>query len=715
MTRFFFVRCPRKLIRILSFSTLLVIGSQPVFAASFTVTSGTDTAAKTLGSGAGQTGSVSSGATLAVSGSTVAVTVSGNSATLTNLGTITQTGTGRVIRDNTGVTGLVVTNGSVTNSAALMKAADADVIQMNVANGGVTLNNYGTMTSLNASNAGSQAVDFNAIVTGSNIVNNFSTGFLLASEADAVRPGVNGVINNYGTIKATTTTGSSSDGIDAQTNTGVSVTNFGTGLIEGARHGITGGNVLIGVNSGAYTMNVTNNSGGVIKGDNGAGINIDGINKNEVVTVINGGTITGNGVTGDGDGIDVDGLINLTNTGVIRSINSFSATTPAQSEGVTVGGGTIVNSGTIEGLVAAGNANAVGRGITIAGIDTSGTPEPIYSATTITNQSGGLIRGQSDSGIAVGGATSGFTVTVNNNAGATIQGGGVTNAAVLTGADNDTINNAGTIDGSSSGKAIEMGAGNNTLNITGGSATILGSISGGTAGTNALTIDPGAGHTFSYNGVILNFATVEIKSGSVKLFGASQYTGTTTVSGGLLFAKNVSGSATGSGLVTVKNLAGLTGDGRFGGNVNVEAGGFIAPGDGTGTLKITGNLNLVPSARLLFELGSNAATSDLLTIDGMLNFSGIGSAVFDFTNNGVGVGTYKLLDFGNASVVDLSNYSIGAHDGFSAILTKDSTSLSLVVTAIPEPSITAALLGLLVFSGVISSRVRSRKTGALPL
>jgi hypothetical protein len=37
----------------------------------------------------------------------------------------------------------------------------------------------------------------------------------------------------------------------------------------------------------------------------------------------------------------------------------------------------MTNSGTIEGNVAQGNANAVGRGITLAGVDTSGTPEPI--------------------------------------------------------------------------------------------------------------------------------------------------------------------------------------------------------------------------------------------------------------------------------------------------------------------------------------------------
>ena len=141
-------------------------------------------------------------------------------------------------------------------------------------------------------------------------------------------------------------------------------------------------------------------------------MNIDGFNANEVVTIQNDGTITGNGVTGDGDGVDVDGIVNLTNTGVIQSLNAFSDVPGGASEGVTIGGGTITNSGTIEGDVVAGNVNAVGRGITLAGVDTSGTPEPIYADSVVTNS--GFIRGQTDSAIVVLGAASGFTVTINN-------------------------------------------------------------------------------------------------------------------------------------------------------------------------------------------------------------------------------------------------------------------------------------------------------------
>jgi hypothetical protein len=544
------------------------------YAGPFTI-SANSTTAQTLGSGSGQLGTVNAGVSLTLGGSTVAVTITGNTATLNNLGTISQTGTGRVVRDNTGVTGLTINNGSATNSAALMQAADADVIQMNKTPASVTLNNWGTMNAMTVlPDSGNQAVDFNAIQSGTNIINNYSTGLLNATEADGVRPGVNGVVNNAGAIKGLSSTGASSDGVDAQSNTGVSIINAadatiltgdpGTGLklIEGARHGITGGNTSLAVNGGAYAMSVTNNLGGTIQGDNGSGINIDGLNGLELVTVVNHGTITGNGrdigngVSHDGDGIDVDGLVNITNTGVIRSVNAFNipADGLAFSEGLTVGGGTITNSGTIEGLVAAGNTNAVGRGISLLGNDSltiPGTREAIYGNAVVTNQSGGLIRGDSDSGIYVDGPASGFTVTINNNAGGTIRGGGTINAAIHTGFDNDTINNAGVIDGSSSGKAIEMGGGNNTLTITGGAASILGSIDGGVGGTNLMTIDAGTGNSFTLAGTVSNFNALDVKSGVLKLGASDEISSliNLSLSGGTFDLNNFSeGSAGVAGL-----------------------------------------------------------------------------------------------------------------------------------------------------------------------
>lgn len=524
---------PRTLLSVITLVAAFPLCTNLAFAANFTI-NGNSTTAQTLGNGSGQTGTVNEGGSLAVSGSTVAVTVSGNNATLNNLGSITQTGSGRVIRDNTGVTSLMITNGSAGNASALLQANDGDVIQMNKSPASVTLNNHGQMISVNTSAGGAQVIDFNAIRSGSNVVNNYAGGLIKATEADAVRPGVNGVVNNWGSIQAITTTGSSSDAIDAQKNTGIQINNHSTGVIEGGRHGVTGGAANSTVD---FTTTVSNS--GLIQANDGAGINLDGFNARQTADIVNSGTIVGKGISGDGDGIDVDGLATITNTGTIRSLNAFSAagSTPAQSEAISIGGGTIVNSGTIEGLVAPGNVNAVGRGISLLGNDITsgplaGTREAIYGNAVVTNQAGGLIRGDSDSGIAVEGPASGFTVAINNNAGATIMGGGANNAAIRTGADNDTIVNAGVINGASSGKSIDMGGGNNTLRVVGGSASILGNIDGGTGGSNTMTIEPGTGNSFSYAGSISNVDSVEVKRGSVTFTGTSAYVGTTTISAG---------------------------------------------------------------------------------------------------------------------------------------------------------------------------------------
>ena len=595
---------------------------------------GTVTTAQTLHSGAGV---VSSTGNLQVSGSSVAITVTGTSS-IQNDGMIKRTGTGRAIRDNTGGLTVTVTN----NAGALLQAADADAIQMNRPNSSISFDNFGSVISLNASAGGSQAIDWNAITTGSNTLHNYPTGFIEAFEADAVRPGVNGSVINEGTIKAVTSTGSSSDGVDGQSNNGLVINNNGNGLIEGGRHGITVGAAN---NMVSFTLSVTNQLNAIIQGDNGSGMNIDGFNANEVVTIQNDGTITGDGVTGDGDGVDVDGLVNLTNTGVIQSLNAFSDVPGGASEGVTVGGGTISNSGTIEGDVVAGNVNAVGRGITLAGVDTSGTPEPIYANSVVTNS--GFIRGQTDSAIIVLGAASGFTVTINNERDGTIEGGGDMAAAIQTGADNDTLNNAGDVIADGSGKAIDLGEGDDTLNITGG--TIQGDISGG-SGTNTCTIDPGSKHSFSYTGSISDFDSVEIKSGVVSFFGASSYTGATTISGGTLIAANDTGSATGSGPVHVTGGT-LGGTGAIGGSVTVGGGSGSAALDpgahprNEATFTIQGALTFQIGGTYLytFKATSNNSEADEVIANGVTIAGGATLTVTGKTGVRLPVGTTFIV------------------------------------------------------------------------
>lgn len=650
----------------------LALTLAPASATPFSI-AGIVTAPQTLGSA--ETGTVAPGAALTVADAAVAVTVNGSNATLNNQGAITQKGTGRAIRDNTGVANLVVNNGSASNAAATIRTFDGDVIQMNKPAASITLNNYGSLISQNASAGGSQAVDF-AAMTGANTVNNYAGGVITASEADAVRPGANGFVFNAGTIRSTTAS-SSSDGIDGQENSGIRITNAGTGVVDGGRHGITGGAASAAVD---YIMNVINAAGGVIRGSNGAGINLDGFNARQVATVVNRGTILGNGVTGDGDGIDVDGMVDITNSGTIRSNNAFSAAGSglAYSEGISAGGGTIVNAGRIEGLVAAGNTNAVGRGITLAGNDlANGTRQGIYGHTSVTNQSGGVIRGGSDSAIVAAGAASGYTITIDNHAGATIVGGGAANAAIRTVGDRTVFTNAGTIDGSSSGKAIAMGSANNSLIIRGGNAVVIGSIDGGVGGANTMAVDAGAGNKFSYAGAISNFNSVSIDSGAVTFSGQSSYTGATILNGGSLTLVGADRIASGSALVLA------------GGLLNVVE---------TGSGQTFASLSLEDSSTIYYS-------------DAPLTFGGLGTIVAGKTLTltdvfgGAGTALRFVGDLsGNAGFLDLMSALRSSAGAFSFNFDGAYTN----VAQVPEPG-TVALFGAgLLLLGAIAGRGRRR-------
>lgn len=568
-----------------------------VYAASFDITTDSTTN-QTLA--ANQTGTIESGSTLTVGDATIAITLTGNS-TITNNGTVTQTGTGRVIRDNTGVTSVII-NGT----GALLEAADADVIQIAKKASNVTIYNSGTISSLNSTGDGNQAIDLNSVTTGTNVVYNYATGLIEAVDADAIRPGVNGTIYNYGTIVAKTGANpGSSDGIDAQTNSGVNIVNgdgTSTALIEGARHGITGGNTDT-TTTGAYTMTITNNVGGTIKGDDGSGINIDGLNANEVVTIVNHGLIQGNGITGDGDGVDVDGLVNLTNTGTIVSTQAKDDT----SEGVTVGGGTITNTGTILGE----NINGgTARGITLAGIDkdadgnASSTIQAIYANTTIYNS--GLIRGTNGAGIgATGNVASPYTINITNDTTGTIEGGGTTEAAIFMGNNTSTIINYGSIIADASGKAIDLGTGtNSSVQILGGAAVVKGDMIGNS--TSSLTITPGTGYNFTYADDVTGFGTMTIGAGTTTLNGVDSIAGLTTVDGTLVLGSTSGSSAslTSTSGVTVSSTGTLSGYGTIIGNVTND--GILSPGGSTaGKLTIDGNYTQGEAGTLLVGVSSS--------------------------------------------------------------------------------------------------------------
>ncbi|PZA10299.1 hypothetical protein DNX69_13000 [Rhodopseudomonas palustris] len=425
------------------------------------------------------------------------------STTITNAGLIDATnGANRGINLNIGDLG-TVTSFQVINTATGTIQSQDDAIRATAGTlattGSFTIDNAGTIVSTGTG----QAIDFNDLTSGTIQIINRATGVIRSTGADAVRPGEGATVTNYGLIYSDGVVGSSNDGIDWQSHSGTVINKSG-GTISGFRHGITTD----------ADVNVTNEAGATIIGRNGSGVGSDGTG-----TVVNYGRITGaynGGGTGDGDGVDVDFAATVTNYGIIEGTGAGGYDSGGRlnnSEGLSIGGGTVINFGTISsasyGIVVNNDSNADGSRSGVA-------------ATTITNNAGGTIVGQNGFAIRLENKTG---TTADNdtivNAGTIIGNGaipdpnavvllqngsvdtnsvgtldGVTytgtgsarfirgdGSAIQMGEGNDVLTNSGTIIGNN-GRAVNMEGGNDTVNILSGSR-IVGLVNGGT-GTDTL-------------------------------------------------------------------------------------------------------------------------------------------------------------------------------------------------------------------------------------
>ena len=578
----------------------------------------------------GGTGTVTSTGSITLSNGNATVVMSGTGTILDNAGTIQQTGTGRAI-DNT------ANNSSLTiDNTGVISAVSTDALRINTANTSISLTNSGSISV----SAGGQAVDWAGITTASNSLNNLATGTISAVGEDAVRPGQNGMVTNAGSITATpvVTAGaaSGSDGIDLRTEKTVTVTNSGS--ISG-RAGIA----TDGANVGPSSLTVNNNAGGLIAGVNGSGINVDANTSlpsattvtanvtNAVGATIRGGVLATT-TTADGDGVDVDGILTLNNSGDVLGLGAKGSGNNA--EAVSIGGGSITNTSTgriVGSSLAAdapnGDPTHAGNGI-LADDSNDGNA---VAATTISNS--GLIQGKTGFAIKMIGT---FANSITNEPGGVIQGAG-TDAAIQTGAGADTLINRGSIV-SDIGNAIDLQGGNDSLKIEGGAASIVGNVSGG-AGTNTLTLAPGAGNSFAYSGSLSNFDSVEVQSGRVTLSGANTYTGTTRVTGGILELDGANRIASGSaldlsgGTLRIANAGGANGqtfaslsltgssviDLDFDTTLTFDALGAIVSGE---SLSVE-DYDIVDFADYAFRLlGDYSTNSDFLTLIGETTING---------------------------------------------------------------------------------------------
>jgi autotransporter-associated beta strand protein len=150
--------------------------------------------------------------------------------------------------------------------------------------------------------------------------------------------------------------------------------------------------------------------------------------------------------------------------------------------------------------------------------------------------------------------------------------------------------------------------------------------------------------------------------GTVILSAANTYAGGTEVLGGTLLANNTSGSATGSGPVTVQSGA------RLG---------------GTGT--VSGNVSLAGGAGLSFALGTAPGAHDKLDLGGSLTFAGSNTLTIAASNSATATGTYTLITaLGGTGSGALPTLSLPS--GWVATLQRSANNLDLVVTATVPPA-----------------------------
>ncbi|MBO9715375.1 MAG: autotransporter-associated beta strand repeat-containing protein [Pseudoxanthomonas sp.] len=198
-----------------------------------------------------------------------------------------------------------------------------------------------------------------------------------------------------------------------------------------------------------------------------------------------------------------------------------------------------------------------------------------------------------------------------------------------------------------------MGAASGGLRIGGGTLRTTADMA--TARATVLAQEGGTfetvgGTTLTHTGLI-DGAGGLTKTGDGRLIvsGENAYAGTTEVAAGSLWVQGDQTAAIGA--TTVYDTAQLGGIGTLGGDVTIQSGGTLAPGNSPGTLTVLGNLVLDPGAVLDYEFGeanvAGGALNDLtivggdLVLDGTINVALSAGGTF-------GPGVYRIFNYAGA-------------------------------------------------------------------
>ncbi len=438
----------------------------------------------------------------------------------------------------------------------------------------------------------------------------------------------------------------------------------------------------------------------------GVNLNLDDANATANRTLNLGGSVTG----GTGATLTIQGA-QAAGAAARINLNAANATVSVPTTINQTGGGVAGFVATATGTSISGTISNNSAGATILGA-TSGNALSL-SATAVVSGSAGLRFGAGDNG-----GAGVITLNAQNTyAGATTFNAAVSGTirlgvanALPTGTDVTMAASA------SNGGVLDLNGFNQTIGSltsgAGGGGITNGNQAAAANSLSTLTINGAASPAaFALNltdGTGATPGKVALTrggTGTTTLSGTgSTYSGGTSITGGKLLVANPTGSATGTGGVsigtagTLASGAGTTG--AISGLVStVGTGSTIAPGataaanTGTvGALTLSGGLNLANGATIPFDLG---ASSDLIAITGgtFTGGSAAGSVLFNF-NATATTGTFVLVNFTGATAngVDLSDFAaLGANGNFSF----NGSELDFTLTAVPEPgTVLAGLLAL---------------------
>ncbi len=212
---------------------------------------------------------------------------------------------------------------------------------------------------------------------------------------------------------------------------------------------------------------------------------------------------------------------------------------------------------------------------------------------------------------------------------------------------------------SGSGAKVISQAGATVAAFDGPGSVGIGSLSGDgnlSLGVNAVTLGAlGLGDAFT--GVISDSGSlVKTGNGTLTLSGASTYSGGTTLSAGKIMANNASGSALGTGAVSIAAGSTLGGSGSIGGATTLPSGAHLAPGAAVGMLRFSNGLALNGGSILDLQLGT--ASDSVRVSGGTLAGPASGKITVNLSDaGGFSGGTYTLIDASGAALSNLSKDS----------------------------------------------------------